>query len=133
MAEVIAAPDTVPNAGWGKKAPWAVLVVLFEVMAIAGPVKMLTRGSGDGGGSGTGDQVNMAGLTFAPGELVVDRGTSVRFVNDDVAPHTITATDGSGVDSGTLNPGDEFTLTINQNFAYFCAIHPSMTASVVVG
>lgn len=132
MAGVTEAPVASPRSSLGKRAPWALLVVIFEVLAIAGPIKMLVRGKPDGAGAGVANQVNMAGLVFAPETLTVDRGSVVTFVNDDIAPHTVTANDNS-VDSGTLKPGATFTLTVNQKFEYFCAIHPDMVATVEVG
>jgi plastocyanin len=75
--------------------------------------------------------VLMAGLVFAPGTLTVARGTAVAFNNDDTAPHTVTARSG-GVDSGVLDPGKEFSVTVTEGFDYFCSIHPSMTAKIAV-
>jgi plastocyanin len=75
--------------------------------------------------------VKMAGLAFAPGTLTVARGTTVVFDNDDTAPHTVTARSG-GVDSGVLDPGKRFSVTVTEGFDYFCSIHPSMTAKIAV-
>jgi plastocyanin len=73
----------------------------------------------------------MAGLAFAPTTLTVARGSTVVFDNADTAPHTVTARSG-GVDSGVLDPGRQFSLTVTDGFDYFCQIHPSMTAKIVV-
>lgn len=131
MTGVTAAPPAAQRSSWSRRAPWALLVVIFEIMAIAGPIKMLVKGEPDKAGAGVANQVNMAQLTFAPATLTVKPGSVVTFVNDDIAPHTVTANDGS-VDSGTLKPGATFTLTVNQKFEYFCAIHPDMAATVEV-
>lgn len=109
-------------------AVWFVILAGFVVLAVTGPVKMATR---EERGNGGGDVVHMAGLRFNPDSLVVPRGTTVRFDNDDVAPHTVTSNDQS-IDSGTLRPGATFTLVVNTRFEYFCAIHPSMTAAVEI-
>jgi plastocyanin len=61
----------------------------------------------------------------------VARGATVVFDNDDNAPHTVTARSG-GVDSAVLDPGQQFSLTATEGFDYFCSIHPSMTAKIVV-
>ena len=82
-------------------------------------------------GAAAGGTVKMAGLAFAPGTLTVARGSTVVFDNDDTAPHTVTARSG-GVDSGVLDPGRQFSLTATEGFDYFCTIHPSMTAKIVV-
>jgi len=113
---------------------WTGIVVLLLAFAAAGPVKMIARNlPEDDGGAATEQQtagsVAMAGLRFSPPTLTVRTGTEVLFDNDDVAPHTVTADDDS-VDSGTLNPGQSFTLTVDKPFTYHCAIHPSMTAEI---
>jgi plastocyanin len=126
---------------------WLLVVVVMVGLAVAGPVIILLDQLADdpaaaptaaegaqpvaaaaGGGGGT---VKMAGLSFAPGTLTVARGTTVVFDNDDTAPHTVTARSG-GVDSGVLDPGRQFSLAVTDGFEYFCSIHPSMTARIVV-
>ena len=85
----------------------------------------------EGAPAAAGGTVRMAGLAFAPGTLTVARGSTVVFDNDDTAPHTVTARSG-GVDSGVLDPGRQFSLTATEGFDYFCTIHPSMTAKIVL-
>lgn len=118
---------------------WTVIVLAFAAMAVTGPLKMirLSRDESDTGSAseapaaGGDKRVGMAGLAFGPSELAVARGTEVLFDNDDAAPHTVTAADGS-IDSGILNPGKSFRLVINEPFDCKCLIHPSMTARVVM-
>jgi len=56
-------------------------------------------------------------LTIAPGTTVVWR-------NEDKAPHTVTADDGS-YDSGNMGQGAEFSHTFTQagEYPYYCAYH----------
>jgi plastocyanin len=125
---------------------WLVVVVLMAGLAVAGPAIMArdrladraatpsaAEGAqpADGAPAAGGGAVTMAGLAFAPGTLTVARGATVVFDNDDTAPHTVTARSG-GVDSGVLDPGRQFRLTAADGFDYFCKIHPSMTAKIVV-
>ena len=111
------------------------VTALWAVFAIAAPTVILYRQADDddGGAKGKagGNTVTMAQIAFKPTTLVVARGTEVSFVNKDVAPHTVTE-EGGGIDSGVLNPGKTFTLTINDAFEYICTIHPSMKAKVVL-
>jgi plastocyanin len=114
---------------------WTLVVVLFAVLAVAGPVKMVkTRADADssGGAAATGDTVVMAKIAFAPTTLTVAKGTEVVFRNDDVAPHTVTAQGGGAVDSGILGPGKTFRLVVNEPLDYFCEIHPQMKAKVLL-
>jgi plastocyanin len=125
---------------------WLLVVVAMVGLALAGPVVIVRDKLADrvatpsaaegarpaaaqaGAGGGT---VRMAGLAFAPTTLTVARGSTVVFDNADTAPHTVTARSG-GVDSGVLDPGRQFSLTVTDGFDYFCQIHPSMTAKIVV-
>jgi plastocyanin len=124
---------------------WTAIVGFFALLAVLAPAKIIreqnrndepvaeqpTAASAASGTKkvATGTQVTMEGLKFRPGDLVVDKGATVRFENKDVAPHTVTAKDGSS-DSGVLNPGQTFELVVDEPFDYVCTIHPSMKASI---
>jgi plastocyanin len=127
---------------------WALVVVAMLGLALAGPVIIVRDqladrvaapseaegaqpATGGGQAAAAGGTVKMAGLAFAPGTLTVAKGATVLFVNDDTAPHTVTARSG-GTDSGVLDPGRQFRLTASESFDYFCQIHPSMTARIAV-
>lgn len=112
-------------SGAGRRVVGLALTALFVVMALAGPAKVLWRSDG---GSAPGE-VRMAGLRFAPASLAVGRADEVVFRNDDVAPHTVTAADGS-LDSGILAPGDTFAVSVNEPLDYVCAIHPDMVGRI---
>jgi plastocyanin len=125
---------------------WLLVVMAMIGLALAGPAVIVRdrladrvavpsaaegaqpAAAGAGAGGGT---VRMAGLAFAPATLTVARGSTVVFDNDDTAPHTVTARSG-GVDSGVLDPGRQFSVTVTDGFEYVCSIHPSMTAKIVV-
>ncbi len=74
-------------------------------------------------------------LNFLPASItvVIGQNNTVTFVNNDQAPHTVTADDGS-FNSGNLNPGDNWTHTFTTpgTFHYHCAYHFWMTGTVVV-
>jgi hypothetical protein len=62
-------------------------------------------------------------------------GTKVTWTNEDTAPHTVTIQSGPVTfGSPTLQKGDSFTYTFTTagTYTYYCAVHPTMTASVVV-
>lgn len=81
--------------------------------------------------------VTMEQSRFAPDSLDVAPGTEVTFENLDPYAHTVTAAEGSTVefDSGQLGEGDTFVQTFDDagTYEYFCEIHPTMRAEVVVG
>jgi plastocyanin len=77
--------------------------------------------------------VDIQNFAFVPETIVVQTGTTVRWTNQDAAPHTVTSNTGL-FDSGTLQNGETFEFTFDQpgRYAYFCAIHPFMTGRVIV-
>jgi plastocyanin len=77
--------------------------------------------------------VTIADFAFMPPELAVAAGTTVTWTNEDWAPHTATADEGS-LDSGRLDQGVSFEHTFAEagTFAYHCTFHPGMVGSVVV-
>jgi plastocyanin len=81
--------------------------------------------------------VSIQDFSFDPGQITVAPGTTVTWVNDGQAPHTVTSTDGKDLDSATLQPGDTYSFTFEdgdagETYAYQCTIHPEMTGSVNV-
>ena len=81
--------------------------------------------------------VSIQDFFFDPDQLTVAPGTTVTWVNEGEAPHTVTSTDGKELDSATLQPGDTYSFTFKdddagETYAYQCTIHPQMTASVSV-
>ncbi|MEO1639655.1 MAG: cupredoxin family copper-binding protein [Pseudomonadota bacterium] len=77
--------------------------------------------------------VNIQGFAFEPATLTIAAGDTVTFVNQDGAPHTATANNGS-FDTGRLSRGQEASLTFNSagTYDYFCEVHPNMTATLIV-
>jgi LPXTG-motif cell wall-anchored protein len=81
--------------------------------------------------------VSIQDFSFSPAQITVAPGTTVTWVNEGEAPHTVTSTDGKELDSATLQPGDTYSFTFKEDdagetYAYQCTIHPEMTASVDV-
>jgi plastocyanin len=79
------------------------------------------------------DLVTIADFNFTPAVLAVAPGTELTWTNDDVAPHTVTATS-EAFDSDRLDPGDSFSFRFDTpgTFEYRCLIHPDMQGSVQV-
>ncbi|KAF0091716.1 MAG: blue (type 1) copper domain protein [Fusobacteria bacterium] len=80
---------------------------------------------------GVENQVLIKDFKFLPQDITVTVGTTVTWVNKDSVIHTV---EGSGMDSGNLSKGDEFTFTFDEVgvFDYICGPHPYMTGSVIV-
>jgi plastocyanin len=77
-------------------------------------------------------------FAFSPASLTIKAGTTVTWKNTTAASHTVTSDDGKSFDSGSANPiaaqsgTFSFTFTTAGTFAYHCAIHPFMKATIVV-
>ncbi|MEA2525033.1 MAG: hypothetical protein QOF73_2260 [Thermomicrobiales bacterium] len=77
--------------------------------------------------------VEIQDFQFSPDTIEITVGTTVTWTNVGDAPHTVTSDDGT-FDSGELGSGQSFSFTFDEagEFAYHCAIHPRMTATIVV-
>ncbi|MBW5480477.1 cupredoxin domain-containing protein [Streptomyces bambusae] len=74
-------------------------------------------------------------FTFSPADLKVSPGAKVTVVNQDSAPHTVTATGDKAFDTGTIAAGATGTFTAPStpgSYAYLCTIHPSMKGTLTV-
>jgi plastocyanin len=77
--------------------------------------------------------VPIKNFKYIPASVTVSVGDTITWTNQDQAPHTSTANDGS-FDTGNLNKGESgsHTFTKAGTFPYICALHPNMKATVVV-
>lgn len=125
----------------------AAVIALFVII----PVAAMAAGNWDmggmwnmhGGGRNTSDSpvvqgsaqasVRIEDFAFQPGNLQVPVGATVTWTNADSAPHDATAR-GAGWKTGRLSDGDSDTLTFDRagDYDYYCSIHPSMKAKLVV-
>jgi plastocyanin len=76
--------------------------------------------------------VAMKNGAFAPADVRVAPGTTVRWTNRDTVPHTVTVP--GSWDSGTIPPGGTYTRTFEAggDAVYTCTIHPFMHGKVTV-
>lgn len=104
------------------------------------------QGSEEGGGSAEAEsepapsgeaakseKVEIVEFAYQPDPVVVQVGGKVIWQNEDTAPHTATADDGS-FDTGTIEKGKIGSETFKEpgTFTYFCEIHPTMHGTVEV-
>jgi plastocyanin len=124
--------------------PWMVGEVNVTATESARVQSTQTTSIGHPGGSGgytvtvsmvkgSGSNPSIGGYSPDPVTVVVGFNSTVTWVNDDTAPHTVTAND-AGFDSGNVGPGESFTFTFTApgTYQYYCAYHPWMTGTVVV-
>jgi len=77
-------------------------------------------------------------ICYIPSSIVVEKGKSVTWVNEDSSFHSVTSgfyPEPSGLfDSGHLDPYQSYTLSFDEYgvYDYFCTLHPWMKAQVIV-
>jgi plastocyanin len=79
--------------------------------------------------------VSIADFAFVPPELRVPAGCEVVWRNDDTQAHTSSGTGAQGWTTGNVAPGETsepVAFPDAGELPYRCALHPFMTASVVV-
>jgi plastocyanin len=79
------------------------------------------------------EKVQIVEFTYQPDPVVVQVGGKVIWQNEDTAPHTATADDGS-FDTGIIERGKIKSETFKEagTFPYFCEVHPTMHGTVEV-
>ena len=76
--------------------------------------------------------VRIEGMQFKPPTLTVHRGDRITWQNQDIVPHTATAS--GAFDSGVLAPGQGTSRLMDKpgRYPYACTLHPGMKGEVVV-
>lgn len=79
------------------------------------------------------EKVEIVDFAYDPDPVTIEEGGKVIWQNEDSAPHTATADDGS-FDTGTLEEGKLKSETFKEagTYSYICSIHPDMTGTVEV-
>ena len=81
------------------------------------------------------NEITIDNFSFLPQTLTVPVGTKVTWINHDDVPHTATSSvKPRAFDSGTLDTDQKFSFvfTTPGTYDYFCAVHPKMTAQIIV-
>jgi plastocyanin len=77
--------------------------------------------------------ITIDNFTFAPRELTVAVGTTVKWVNHDDIPHTVVEKK-TTFRSKALDTDDSYSYTFTGagTFDYFCGLHPHMVGQIIV-
>jgi plastocyanin len=86
-----------------------------------------------GGAAPKAAKVEIKDFAFDPSTITIQVGGKVNWANEDAAPHTATADDGS-FDTGEIEQDKRGNATFKEagTFPYFCEIHPDMRGTVEV-
>ena len=108
----------------------AILAGAFALTACTKP--NLAASSGDNSASGA--TVKIDNFSFGPATITIPAGSTVTWTNNDDVPHVVTSDDGKMFKSKALDTDDHFSFTFAKpgTYNYYCAIHPKMTAKIVV-
>jgi len=111
-----------PNAAYGHKAPAG------KPGSSGGATVTVSMVPGSGSNTSIGKAYSPDPVT-----LVVGVNNTIKWVNNDNAPHTVTANDAS-FDSGNVAQGQSFafTFTTPGTYQYHCVYHPWMIGTVIV-
>ena len=113
---------------------------IFRSMAILAAALALTAGTrsdlaaNSGDKSASGAEVKIDNFSFGPSTVTVPAGTTITWTNHDDVPHVVTSDDNKLFKSKPLDTDDRFSFTFTKpgTYNYYCAIHPKMTAKVIV-
>ena len=80
-------------------------------------------------------RITIDNFTYDPRSMTIAAGTKVIWLNRDDVPHTATSTaKPRAFDSGTLDTDETFAHIFSTpgTYEYYCALHPKMTATIIV-
>ncbi|WP_428643352.1 plastocyanin/azurin family copper-binding protein [Roseibium sp.] len=103
--------------------------ILIGVSATAGTLAM--AGKNSLAASPMTHDVKISSFRFKPRHLVVKVGDIIRWTNEDIAPHTATATEASW-DTGEIVKGGNGSIRVTEGLetTYFCVFHPHMKGTI---
>jgi plastocyanin len=80
-------------------------------------------------------EIAIKGMQFVPSRVELKVGDTVRWRNEDIVPHTVTAVGKKpSFDSDSIPAGGEFRFTAKKtgSYPYTCRFHPMMKGKIVV-
>jgi plastocyanin len=128
----------IPRAAAVRFRPISILLmVLFAMSALVmgcGGGAGHESSSGAGGPAAAPDTIVIKNFTFVPATVTVAAGTKITVINQDQAPHTVTANN-KLFDTTTIAGGQRGEITAPGKpgtYAYLCTFHQYMTGTLIV-
>ncbi len=80
------------------------------------------------------NSIYIQNFAFIPAAMNINLGGTVTWTNNDTAAYTVTSDAGSELDSGTLNPGQQYSHTFNipGTFRYHSNFHSNVNGTIYV-
>jgi plastocyanin len=76
--------------------------------------------------------VEISGMKFQPDEIIVHKGDTVVWKNNDLVVHCVTEIPGNLWTSSKISPGSSWEIAVDRSSNYFCAIHLVMKGKIIV-
>lgn len=128
------AHEFAPPAEWGRR-PFigAIALACLGVGGVAHAAALAQAADARRVADASTLRVTIDNFIFGPTTLTVAPGTTVTWTNQDDTLHTVTSVTKLFASPG-LNSGESFSYTFATpgTYPYFCALHPHMTATVIV-
>jgi plastocyanin len=107
---------------------------ILGLAALVASAFALTAGTGPSLATATGATVKIDNSSFDPEKISIAAGGTVTWTNNDDVPHVVASDDNEMFKSKALHTDDHFSFTFTEpgTYKYHCAIHPEMTAEIVV-
>jgi plastocyanin len=108
------------------------VIVVAAVAVMAGTGVIFAESSGEKPASTS--AIKIDNFSFGPATITIPAGSTVTWTNNDDVPHVVTSDDNKMFKSKALDTDDRFSFTFTKpgTYNYYCAIHPKMTAQIVV-
>ncbi len=114
--------------------------LIFGSAAILAMAFALTTGTRPSSAMSTDDRpastttIKIDNFSFGPATITIPAGSTVTWTNNDDVPHVVSSDDNKMFKSKALDTDDRFSFTFTKpgTYNYYCAIHPKMTAKIVV-
>jgi plastocyanin len=122
-------PASVDPAEWRARVAVVVCTLLCAAMAAAGISHAIAAKA-----SPADHVVKIENMKFSPAVLTLRVGDRIAFRNDDLVPHTATASSAGAFDSGLVKPGESWLFIAKSagKFGYTCTFHPMMAGEIRV-
>lgn len=78
--------------------------------------------------------ISIENFSYSEKELIINKGDTVIWKNIDRVPHDVVGTTLTNLKSPIMGYGLTYSFTFNEvgTYEYFCSLHPSMKAKVIV-
>jgi plastocyanin len=76
--------------------------------------------------------VEIKQMKFQPAELIVQKGDTVIWINNDIVAHDVTEEPAKAWTSSVMPVGESWSLVVTQSSDYYCSIHVVMKGKLIV-